>query len=130
MNTGIKGTQEFVVTEDKLASKVGSGLVDVFATPMMIAAIENTAAGSVQPELEEGQTTVGIQINVSHSAATPLGMKVTINTELTDVSKNGKILTFAVQAFDEKGPIGEGTHQRAIINKERFVAKANAKLNA
>lgn len=127
METGIKGHLELTVTEDLLASKVGSGLVDVFATPMMIASIENTAAGSVQPELEEGKTTVGTLINVSHTAATPLGMKVTVDTELVEISANGKILTFEVEASDECGSIGKGTHQRAIVDKARFETKANAK---
>lgn len=127
MEIGIKGKQTFTVTEDKLASKVGSGLVAVFATPMMIAAIENTAAASVAPYLEEGKTTVGTLVNVTHVAATPLGMTVRIETELTDIAVNGKILTFRVAAYDEVGLIGEGTHQRAVVDRTRFEAKAAAK---
>jgi len=127
MQTGIKGEKKLIVTAEQLASHVGSGLVDVFATPMMIAAIEDTAAASVEPELEEGRTTVGTQINVSHIAATPEGMEVRIETELTDISANGKILTFQVKACDEIELIGEGTHQRAIVNKSRFEQKAQAK---
>ena len=84
MNTGIKGEKKFTVTKEQLACNVGSGLVSVFATPMMIAAIENTAAGSVAGELEEGRTTVGTLVNVSHVAATPEGMEVRIETELTE----------------------------------------------
>lgn len=127
MEIGIKGEQTFTVTEDKLASKVGSGLVAVFATPMMIAAIENTAAASVASYLEEGKTTVGTLVNVTHVAATPLGMTVRIETELTDIAANGKILTFRVAAYDEAGLIGEGTHQRAVVDRTRFEAKAAAK---
>ncbi|MCI7126016.1 MAG: thioesterase family protein [Agathobaculum sp.] len=127
MEIGIKGKQTFTVTEDKLASKVGSGLVAVFATPMMIAAIENTAAASVASYLEEGKTTVGTLVNVTHVAATPLGMTVRIETELTDIAANGKILTFRVAAYDEVGLIGEGTHQRAVVDRTRFEAKAAAK---
>lgn len=127
LTAGIRGHLEFTVTEDKLASKVGSGLVDVFATPMMIAAIEQTAAESVRKELEEGCTTVGTLVNVSHTAATPEGMKVTVDTELTEISPNGRMLTFHVQAIDEAGPIGEGTHQRAVVKKERFEEKARSK---
>lgn len=127
MEIGIKGKQTFTVTEDKLASKVGSGLVAVFATPMMIAAIENTAAASVAPYLEEDKTTVGTLVNVTHVAATPLGMTVRIETELTDIAANGKILTFRVAAYDEVGLIGEGTHQRAVVDRTRFEAKAAAK---
>ena len=129
MEIGIKGEQKFVVTADKLANQVGSGLVAVYATPMMIAAIENTAAGSVAPDLEEGKTTVGTLVNVSHVAATPEGMEVRVETELTEIAPNGKMLTFKVAAYDEAGLIGEGTHQRAIVAKERFEAKAQAKKN-
>lgn len=130
MEIGIKGEQKFVVTADKLANQVGSGLVAVFATPMMIAAIENTAAGSVASYLEEGKTTVGTLVNVSHVAATPEGMEVRVETELVEIAPNGKMLTFKVAAYDEAGLIGEGTHQRAIVAKERFEAKAQAKKNA
>ena len=130
MEIGIKGEQKFVVTADKLANQVGSGLVAVYATPMMIAAIENTAAGSVAPYLEEGKTTVGTLVNVSHVAATPEGMEVRVETELVEIAPNGKMLTFKVAAYDEAGLIGEGTHQRAIVAKERFEAKAQAKNNA
>lgn len=125
---GMKGAQELTVTDDLLANKVGSGLVAVYATPMMIAGIEGTAAASVAAELDEGKTTVGMQINVSHVAATPAGMKVRFETELTEIAPNGKVLTFKVEAYDEKGLIGEGTHQRAIVDKARFEAKAQAKL--
>ncbi|HIY54380.1 MAG TPA: thioesterase family protein [Candidatus Agathobaculum merdavium] len=130
MEIGIKGEQKFVVTADKLANQVGSGLVAVYATPMMIAAIENTAAGSVAPYLEEGKTTVGTLVNVSHVAATPEGMEVRVETELVEIAPNGKMLTFKVAAYDEAGLIGEGTHQRAIVAKERFEAKAQSKKNA
>lgn len=127
MEIGIKGERRFTVTEAQLASNVGSGLVAVLATPMMIAAIEGTAAESVAPQLAEGKTTVGTQINVSHVAATPVGMEVRIETELTEISPNGKMFTFHVAAYDEAGLIGEGTHQRAAVDKERFEQKANAK---
>lgn len=130
MEAGIKGYKEFIVTEDQLASRVGSGLVNVFATPMMIAALENTAASSLAEYLESGKTTVGTMMNVTHVAATPCGMKVHFETEVIEVSANGKILTFKVAAYDEAGLIGEGTHQRAVVDKERFEAKTLAKLNA
>ena len=94
----------------------------------MIAAIENTAAGSVAGELEEGRTTVGTLVNVSHVAATPEGMEVRIETELTEIAPNGKMLTFKVAAYDEAGLIGEGTHQRAVITVDRFMDKCQAKL--
>ena len=130
MEIGTKGFNELTVTEDKLACNVGSGLVAVYDTPMMIAGIENTAAASVASQLPEGKTTVGTLMNVSHVAATPCGMKVHFETELTAVSPNGKMLTFRVAAYDEAGLIGEGTHERAVVDKARFEAKAQSKLNA
>lgn len=127
---GTKGNYSFTVTQEQLADRVGSGLVHVFATPMMIAAIEKTASESVAPQLEEGQTSVGTLINVSHVAATPPGMEVRIETELTEVTPNGRGLKFKVTAYDEAGLIGEGTHERVIVWKERFEAKALAKSSA
>ena len=130
MEIGTKGTSELTVTEEMLANRVGSGLVAVYATPMMIAGLEGTAAASVAGVLEEGQTTVGCRMNVSHVAATPAGMKVRFETELTGISPNGRMLTFRVAAYDEAGLIGEGEHQRAIVWKARFEEKAQAKRTA
>ncbi len=130
MEIGIQGTHELTVTDELLANKVGSGLVAVFATPMMIAGMEYCAAQSVQPFVGEGKTTVGMQVSTSHEAATPLGMKVRFESELTELSANGKILTFRIAAYDEAGLIGQGTHQRAIISTERFEQKAKDKLQA
>ncbi|MCR4587816.1 MAG: thioesterase family protein [Lachnospiraceae bacterium] len=128
LTLGIKNEKTITVTADLLATHVGSGSVDVFATPAMISCMEDVSKALVEELLEEGRTTVGIQVNVSHIAATPEGMKVTISSELVSISENGKILTFRVEAFDEAEKIGEGTHQRAIISKERFEQKAKAKL--
>lgn len=128
MDIGTKGQSTITVTADKLACNVGSGLVAVFATPMMIAGLEGTAAASVAQAIGEGKTTVGTQMNCSHVAATPLGMAVRFETTLTEVSPNGKMLTFAVAAYDEAGLIGEGTHQRAVVDLAKFEARANAKL--
>ena len=127
ITVGMKGSSCFRVTEDMLASKVGSGLVEVFATPMMIGAVEKTAAASVQDALGEGKTTVGILVNVRHVAATPEGMEVRIETEVTEVLSGGKVITFKVECFDEEGLIGDGTHQRAVVDKARFEQKAAAK---
>ncbi len=87
---------------------------------MMIANMEYTSAASVEELLGEGKTTVGVKVDVSHVAATPKGMKVTFDAELLEVSANGKILTFHVEAHDECGLIGEGTHQRAVVDRVRF----------
>ncbi len=125
IQNGIKGYQEDFVTEDKLAKNVGSGLVRVYATPQMIALIEKTAVLSVEPYLEEGQSTVGTLINISHCAATPCGMKVHAETELVEIDR--RKLTFKVKAYDERGLIGEGTHERFIIDIAKFQAKADSK---
>ena len=128
LNPGIKGHQELTVEEKDLAIHVGSGTVHVLATPMMIANMEYTSAASVEELLGEGKTTVGVKVDVSHVAATPKGMKVTFDAELLEVSANGKILTFHVEAHDECGLIGEGTHQRAVVDRVRFDEKTQAKL--
>lgn len=128
MEIGIKGTNTFTVKEDMLAVHVGSGEVHVLATPCLVTAIEKTASESVKPYLEEGRTTVGTHINITHSAATPCGMKFFVETELASISENGKILTFMVSVRDEAGIVSEGTHERAIVRKERFEEKAAAKL--
>ena len=125
IQTGIKGHQETVVTEEMLASNVGSGLVKVYATAMMIALIEKAAVYSVEPYLESGQGTVGTLVNVTHCSATPLGMKVHADTELVEVDR--RRLVFKVAAYDERGLIGEGMHERFIIDNARFQTKADSK---
>lgn len=125
VQNGIKGYQEDFVTEDKLAKNVGSGLVRVYATPQMIALIEKAAVLSVEPYLEDGQSTVGTLVNVTHCAATPAGMKVHAETELVEVDR--RKLTFKVSAYDERGLIGEGVHERFIIDIAKFQAKADSK---
>jgi fluoroacetyl-CoA thioesterase len=128
MEIGIKRNSTFTVKEDMLAVHVGSGEVRVLATPCLVTAIEKTASESVKPYLEEDRTTVGTRVNITHSAATPCGMKFFVETELAAVSENGKILTFMVSVRDEAGIISEGTHERAIVRKQRFEEKAAAKL--
>ena len=113
------------VEESKLACNVGSGCVEVFATPMMIALIEKCAAACVQDTLPEGDSTVGTLINVSHVAATPVGMKVSATATVTAV--DGRKICFSVKAEDECGLIGEGTHERVIVHVDRFNDKAKAK---
>lgn len=127
LEAGIKGTGFVEVVRENTAAAVGSGMLEVFATPMMIALMEKTACESVAPYLEEGSGTVGTELNVKHVAATPIGMQVTCETELVEV--DGRRLVFHVKASDEAGLIGEGTHERFIINNEKFQSKANGKLN-
>ena len=117
MEAGIKNEKSIVVTEDVTASKVGSGLLPVYATPSMIALMEGTCAESVQSELAE----VGVSVDIKHIAATSIGMKVRCESLLKEV--NGKKLVFEVNVYDEKGLIGTGTHKRAIINNEAFMAR-------
>ena len=117
-----------VVTNQLTAATVGSGALPVFGTPYMIAMMENAALTLLQNFIDEGQGSVGTSLNVTHDAPTPIGMQVWAEAEVTNVSENGKMVDFLVKAWDEKGPIGQGTHTRAIINNERFLAKCNAKL--
>ena len=128
IEVGIKGRAETVVVQENTAAAVGSGLVPVFATPHMVALMENAAVNALTPHMEEGQGSVGTHLDVSHDAATPIGMKVWAEAELTAV--NGKALTFAVTAYDEAGPIGKGTHNRFIITVDRFLAKCAQKKKA
>ena len=122
---GTKGRAETVVTRENTAAAVGSGLVPVFGTPFMIALMENAAVDALAPYMEAGQGSVGTHLDVSHDAATPIGLKVWAEAEVTAV--DGKALTFAVTAYDEAGPIGKGTHNRFIIDVERFLAKTEKK---
>ena len=122
MQIGITGKQTITVTEEKTAQAMGSGTLPVFATPAMIALMENTASKSVEAKLDEGAGTVGTLINVKHVAATPVGMDVTCETKLVEVDR--KRLVFEVKAYDAAGVIGEGTHERFIIDNERFLAEA------
>lgn len=117
----VKGEQTVFVNETNTAKAYGSGLIDVFATPAMVGLMENTAHTSVQEFLPQGMVTVGIEINVKHIKATPLGMKVTCNSVLEKVE--GKRLFFNVEAFDEVGKIGEATHIRYIVDAVKFVEK-------
>ena len=127
MQIGITGKQTITVTEEKTAQAMGSGTLPVFATPAMIALMENTASKSVEAKLDEGAGTVGTLINVKHVAATPVGMDVTCETKLVEVDR--KRLVFEVKAYDAAGVIGEGTHERFIIDNESFIAKSEYNKN-
>lgn len=125
MEIGIKGRVDTVVNEKNTAKFVGSGSLDVFATPNMIGLMEQAAQLSVAPYLEGGQGTVGTKLDISHDAATPLGMKVWAESELIEIDR--RRLVFEVKAYDECGLIGQGRHERFIISNEKFIAKANEK---
>ena len=125
IQTGIKGRLEQTVTPEMSAARVGSGLVDVFATPMLVALVEQTCYESVLPHLDEGQGTVGTLVNVSHLSATPIGRRVWCDSELTDVDR--RRLVFTIKAYDDAGLIGEGTHERFVIDTAKFMDKLKAK---
>lgn len=125
LELGIKGRQEEIVTENLTASHIGSGTVRVFATPMMIALMEHTSQVSVKPYLEEGQETVGTRVDVSHISSTPIGLKVWCESEVIEIDR--RRIVFKVAAYDEKGLIGEGTHERFVIDVAKFQAKTEEK---
>ena len=126
VTVGLKGRAETVVTDANTAQAACSGALPVFGTPFMCALMEEAAWKSIAPHLEPGQSTVGTRLEVSHDSATPVGMKVWAETEITEV--DGKRLVLTVAAFDERGPIGRGTHERFIVTDERFLAKCAQKL--
>ena len=125
MEIGIKGRAETVVDNTNTALSMGSGSLEVFATPYMIALMEYAAQTSVAPELEEGMSTVGTHLDVSHEAATPLGMRVRAESELVEI--DGRRLVFDVKAYDECGLIGQGRHERFIVSADKFLARVDAK---
>ncbi len=122
---GIKGHEEQLVDFNSTAAKYGSGLVEVFATPAMIALMENTCMKSVLSYLPKGYSTVGTKVNIQHTKATPVGMKVFCESELILVDR--KRLVFKVVANDEDDEIGRGEHERFIINVEKFMNKIHKK---
>ena len=126
LTTGIKGKLERTVTPELTAEALGSGLLPVFATPAVVALAEETAWKSVAPELEEGQGTVGTRMELSHIAATPVGMAVRCETELIEIDR--RKLVFAIEVFDEKEKVAEGRHERFIIDNAKFLGKAQGKL--
>jgi predicted thioesterase len=121
MEVGLKFESTVVVSPSNTAATMGSGDMDVFATPAMVALMENAAMLAVAAHLPEGSATVGTQMNTSHIKASPLGATITASAELTEAE--GRKLTFAVKAWDEKGVIGEGVHTRFVVDRERFLSK-------
>jgi len=121
IHPGVKGHQELEVQVKDTAAHYGSGLVEVYATPAMVALMEKTCLSSVLDQLPEGYGTVGTKINVVHSKATPVGMRVECESELVEVDR--RRLVFKVVARDEEGEIGKGTHERFVIDTEKFMAK-------
>ena len=125
---GMNYEREYVVSVEDTAAMFGNDNVPVFATPRLLAWLEGTCIGTVSPFLPEGWETVGTSFEFKHLAATPVGMKVRVVAEVTEV--NGKLLTFSVKAYDEVDKICEGTHGRAIIDLQKFMGRVNSKVKA
>ncbi len=126
ITVGMMGSVSTSVEREDTALEVGSGSLLVYATPCMVALMEGAACEAITQALPEDKTSVGIELNISHLSATPVGLDVTAEAQVTAVE--GSVITFTVTAFDEKGKIGEGTHKRAVISTQRFLEKTYAKL--
>ena len=126
ISVGMKGIAESFVAREDTAKEVGSGDLLVYATPCMVALMEGAACEAIAGALKETETTVGTMLNIEHIAATPVGLEVRAEAEVTAVE--GRVITFSVTAFDESGEIGKGTHKRVIVNSQKFLDKVYAKL--
>ena len=125
LEPGLTGVSEILVGTRDTAPHVGSGKIKVLATPVMVSLMEEAALNAVEGLLPEGHQTVGIRLDITHTAATPVGMWVTARAELTKIE--GRRLTFHVSAKDEKELIGEGVHERIIVNVARFDERTQQK---
>jgi fluoroacetyl-CoA thioesterase len=125
LQPGLVGEARTTVDRSNVASAYGSGHVDVFATPAMVALMEHAAINAVDRLLPQGAVTVGSAVSVRHLAATPVGLEVRARAELLEV--DGRRLSFRVEAFDPTEKVGDGTHERYVVNLERILARAAAK---
>ncbi len=126
ITVGMKAEVTTLVEREDTAAEVGSGSLLVYATPCMVALMEGAACEAIAPAIPEDKTTVGIELNIQHLSATPVGLEVRAEAEVTAVE--GKIITFSLTAYDEAGKIGEGTHKRCIVSSQRFLDKTYEKL--
>lgn len=126
ITVGMIGSVSTVVGREDTAVEVGSGSLLVYATPCMVALMEGAACEAISAAIPEDKTTVGIELNIKHTSATPVGLSVKATAEVTAVE--GPIITFRIVAEDESGPIGEGTHKRAVITTQKFLDKTYSKL--
>ena len=126
MKVGMKLQAEETVTEGNTAAALGSGSLEVYGTPAMACLMERAAADLAERHLPEGWTSVGISLNIKHQAPTPIGMAVKAEAEIVQV--DGRKLTYTVRAFDDREEIGNGTHERFIVEAEKFRGKATGKL--
>lgn len=126
ITVGMKAEITTLVEREDTAAEVGSGSLLVYASPCMVALMEGAACDAIADALVEGQTSVGTELNIKHVSATPVGLEVRAEAEVTAVE--GKIITFQVKAYDEAGLIGEGTHKRAVISAQRFLERTYGKV--
>ena len=127
LTPGLVGEVEIAVTQADTAARWGSGRVPVLGTPVLVALMERAAVEALVGHLPAGQTSVGSRIDVRHLSPTPVDMRVRARAELLEVA--GRRLTFRIEAWDEDERIGEATHERFLVNIERFIAKARSKVN-
>lgn len=125
LTPGLAAETETVVTEDNTAERLGSGSVPVFGTPALVGLMEGAAIRALEGRLPPSTTSVGARIDVRHLAPTPVGRRVRARAELVEVE--GRRLVFQIEAWDEREQIGEATHERFVVHRERFLAKAAAK---
>lgn len=123
---GMTGSAETLVEREDTAAEVGSGDLLVYATPCMVAMMEAAACDAIASGLAETETTVGTELCIQHTSATPVGLEVHATAEV--IAVDGKVITFALKAFDEAGEIGSGTHKRVCVTSQRFLDKAYSKL--
>ena len=126
ITVGLKGVAATQVEKEDTALEVGSGELLVYATPSMAALMEGAACEAIAACIPEGQTTVGTELNIAHTSATPVGLEVRAEAEVTAVE--GKKISFSLKVFDEAGEIGHGTHTRVIVNSQKFLDKTYQKL--
>jgi fluoroacetyl-CoA thioesterase len=126
LKAGLKGASELVVAEQHTAPRVGSGRVHVLATPVMINVIEAAALAAIEHLLPDGYQSLGTRLDIRHFAATPVGMRVRAEVEVIAVEK--RTVTFRVSVVDEKEPIGDGTHERMVVNVSRFDLRIQEKV--
>ena len=126
IKVGMTAQVETIAEKEDTAQLVGSGDLLVYATPCMVALMEGAACEAIAEGLGEGETSVGTELNIQHVSATPVGLEVYAKAEVTAV--DGKVITFQVEAFDEAGTIGKGTHKRVVVNSQRFLEKTYTKL--
>lgn len=126
ISVGMKGLAESSVERSDTAQEVGSGSLLVYATPCMVALMEGAACNAIAEAIPEDKTSVGIELNIKHLSATPVGMDVKAEAEV--IAVEGSVITFQLSAYDEAGLIGEGIHKRAVITTQRFLDKTYSKL--